>query len=61
MAKEKSQYDKVAYNRKYAKENYTRISVVLNKQTDKDIISHLDTKASKSNYIKNLIREDMGQ
>ena len=55
----KEPFDQVAYNREYNKENYTRVSVVLNKRQDSDIIAHLEDKPSKSDYIKRLIREDM--
>ncbi len=62
MAESKSHpFDKVAYDRQYSKDHYTRVSVVLNKETDKKIIMHLDTKKSKSDYIKRLILEDMDQ
>lgn len=33
--------------------------MVLNKRTDADIIEHLETKHSKSEYIKRLIRKDI--
>ena len=60
MAEEKKpKFDQSEYIRKYAKENYTRVSVVLNKQNDADIIEHLKPKPSKSEYIKKLIRKDM--
>lgn len=55
----KEPFDQAAYTKEYAKENYTRVSVVLNKRHDSDIINHLDTKPSKSDYIKQLIREDI--
>ena len=31
----------------------------LSKNTDKDLIEHLDKQANKQEYLKNLIREDM--
>ena len=36
-----------------------RVSVVLSKKYDADIIAHLDRQESKSNYIKTLIRADI--
>lgn len=62
MAEDKKpKFDQSAYIRQYAKDNYTRVSVVLNKQSDSDIIEHLKPKPSKSDYIKQLIREDMSK
>lgn len=38
-----------------------RVSVVLSKKNDADIIEHLEPMESKSGYIKKLIRKDMEQ
>lgn len=62
MAEEKAKFDQDAYIRGYQKENYTRVSVVLSRKYDSDIIEHLDkveASTSKSSYIKQLIRKDM--
>lgn len=60
MADRKSQvFDKVAYDRQFYKDHYTRVSVILNKVKDADIIEHLEEQTSKSDYIKTLIRNDM--
>lgn len=63
MAEEKaSKFDQEAYIREYQKKYYTRVSVVLSRKNDSDIIEHLDkveARTSKSNYIKQLIRKDM--
>lgn len=55
----KQKFDKSAYDREYQKKNFTRVSVVLHKEHDKDVIEHLKPKPSKSEYIKSLIRQDM--
>lgn len=46
-------------NDKYNKKNSVLVPIRLNKQTDKDIIYHLETVNSKGGYIKDLIRKDM--
>ena len=42
-------------NDKYNKKNSVLVPIRLNKQTDKDIIYHLETVNSKGGYIKDLI------
>ena len=45
---------------KFNKEKTERVFVRLNKNTDADILAHLETLSeSKQGYIKRLIREDM--
>lgn len=44
---------------KYAKENIWRIPFGVNRKTEQDIVSHLETIENKSGYIKNLIRDDI--
>ena len=45
---------------KFNKEKTTRVTVRLNKNTDADILAHLETLSeSKQGYIKRLIRADM--
>lgn len=44
---------------KFNREKTKVVPVRLNKQTDADIIEHLETVGSKMGYIKRLIREDM--
>ena len=46
-----------AINR-YQKKNVIQLNIRLNKKTDADIISILNSKTSKSGYIKSLIRGD---
>ena len=58
VAEKKSQFDQAEYIREYHKENFTRVSVVLSKKYDRDIIDHLSGK-NKSQYIKALIRKDI--
>ena len=45
--------------KKWVRENTQRIVMNLNKNTDKDIIAHLDKVPSKQGYIKTLIRNDI--
>lgn len=59
MAEKKSRFDQAEYIRSYVKDHVTRVSVVLNKQHDSDIIEHLSKVQSKSAYIKKLIRNDI--
>ena len=44
---------------KYDKVNTKRVYIKLNKNTDSDILSYLDSKKNKQGYIKELIRKDM--
>lgn len=44
---------------KYDRENTKRVFIKLNKNTDSDILSYLDSKPNKQGYIKELIRKDM--
>lgn len=46
--------------RKFEKEKTKKILLVLNKNTDGDIIEKLDNVPSKMGYIKELIRKDIG-
>lgn len=50
----------VKASNQYDKKNTTSVLVKLNKNTDKDIIEHLqNVTPSKMGYIKKLIRDDM--
>ena len=49
----------MANNAKWRKENIRRIVVNVNKQTQSDVLEHLDKQPSRQSYIINLIREDM--
>lgn len=44
---------------KWQRKNTTLMQIRLNHNTDKDILTHLDTVKSKQGYIKELIRADM--
>ena len=48
-----------AYNRQYNKAHVSNIKLSLNNNHDIDIITFLNSKESKSGYIKDLIRKDM--
>jgi hypothetical protein len=45
----------------YTKENTMRVLLVFNKNTEPDLIIHLQSTENKSGYIKRLIREDIQQ
>lgn len=44
---------------KYDKKNTKQIAIKLNKNTDQDILDHLDRVKNKQGYIKELIRKDL--
>lgn len=51
--------NKIKYKDQYEKDNVVRIQVKLNRNTEADLISFLDTKDNKQGYIKALIKADM--
>ena len=51
--------NKKEYDIQYAKQKIKRIPFDLNRETDKDIISHLEKKKPVQAYLKSLIRKDM--
>lgn len=55
----KSSDDLIQKNMVYNSKNVTQIKLALNKQTDSDIINHLNKQPKKQTYIKMLIRADM--
>ena len=50
---------KKKYNKNYMKNNCVRFVLLLNKNTDGDIIDYLQSVENKNAYIKKLIRNDM--
>ena len=46
--------------KKYDRDNTKLIQLKFNKKTDEDILAWLDRQASKQGYIKQLIRNDLG-
>lgn len=56
--KEVKESNQSTWSAKYDANNTKRIFLKLNKNTDKDIIEHLEGK-NKQGYIKSLIRKDM--
>lgn len=44
---------------KYIKEHTRRFTIQLNKQTDADMIAHLESVGNVTAYIKGLVAEDM--
>lgn len=51
--------NKKEYDIEYARTKLKRIAFNLNKETDKDIISHLEKKKPVQAYLKRLIRDDI--
>lgn len=49
-----------AYNREYQREAYQRLITKLSRKKDADIIRHLNQQENVTEYIKDLIRRDMG-
>lgn len=49
------------YKAKYDKENTVQVKFKFNKNTDQDIIEHLNKQNNKQGYIKKLIRKDIGK
>ncbi|MCL2189823.1 MAG: hypothetical protein FWB87_13775 [Defluviitaleaceae bacterium] len=61
-AKRQAEYAKrtgYAAQAKYTKENAVRVLLVLNKNTESDLIHQLQSVDNKSGYIKNLIKQDI--
>ena len=48
-------------NRKYADKNCVSFSIQLNRNTDADILDHLNKQENRQGYIKELIREDLNR
>lgn len=63
MANEKPNWyqNKVNYVNDYQKNNTKKVGLILNKNTDADIIQHLETIDNKAGYIKQLIRDDIAK
>lgn len=53
--------NKRKYVLQYQKEYYTSVVFHLRKDTDTDIITKLNEQPNKSEYIKKLIRQDIGK
>ena len=51
--------DKQKYDLAYQKDNIKQVKFTLNKNTDQDVISHLEKQTNKNGYLKELIRKDM--
>lgn len=58
IAKKRSDFNQSRYIQKYIKERYIRLQILLNKETDADIIERLEKEKNKSEYVKALIRAD---
>lgn len=61
MGEKKARFDQAAYIRQYVRQNITRVSVILSRKHDQDLIQHLEKKENKSDYIKQLIRRDISE
>ena len=51
--------DKAKYDMQYQKDNIKQVKFILNRNTDQDIIDHLDRVENKNGYLKELIRADI--
>ncbi len=58
IARKKGTFDQSQYIQQFMREKYYRLQVLLNKETDADIIERLEEQENKSHYIKALIRQD---
>ena len=56
----KKDFNQGAYIQEYMKQHYKRIQLLLNVETDADIITWLRKQPNISAYLKKLIIEDMG-
>lgn len=50
--------NKLAYIKKFNKENYTTICLKFNNEKEKDLLDIIRSKENKQGYIKDLIRND---
>ena len=57
--KEQNKMEKAKYDMEYQKQNIKQIKFTLNKNTDQDIILHLEKIPNRNGYLKSLIRSDM--
>lgn len=55
----KTSKEKMEYDMRYHAAKIKQISFKLNRETDADMISHLEAQPNIQGYLKNLIREDM--
>ena len=53
--------NKIKYNIDYAKNNMLRVEIKINRNTEKEILEHLEQQENKSGYIKALIIEDIAK
>lgn len=57
--KQLQKIDKAKYDMQYQKDNIKQVKFILNRNTDQDIIDHLDRVENKNGYLKELIRADI--
>ena len=57
--KQLQKIEKSKYDMDYAKDNIKQVKFTLNRNTDADIIEHLDKVENKQGYLKELIRADI--
>lgn len=48
-----------AYHVEYNKRKYQRVEIVLNKETDKDLIDWLNKQINRAQFIKDVLREKL--
>ena len=62
MKKTDTPFDQTAYNIAYAKQNMERHSLNFNRQTEGDLIAHVNAQSEPfAAYVKRLIREEMAR
>ena len=57
----KAYKNKIRYNMRYNSQNVKQYGLALNRETDADIIAHLENQPNKVGYLKALIRADMSK
>lgn len=53
--------NKIKRNADYEKKNVVQVLVKINRNTEAEILEHLENQENKSGYIKNLIIEDIAK
>lgn len=51
--------NKIKRNREYDKKNVVQVTLKINKNTESEILKHLEQQPNKQGYIKHLILKDM--
>ena len=59
MQKKKDPFNQTAYMKDYYQRKYTKVSVLLRKEEDADIIRRLKHERRKSDFIRKLLRKEI--